>query len=66
MNNDISRKLPEKNKNSSLVTREPRPLKEVPEQYDTLKQIICQPELVKDENKKIAFRKPTKNPHPNG
>ena len=66
MNNDISRKLPEKNKNSSLVTREPRPLKEVPEQYDTSKQNICQPELVKDEKKKIVFRKQTKNPHPNG
>ena len=66
MDNDFSRKLPEKNKNSPLVTREPRPLKEVPEQYDTLKQNICQLELVKPENKKIAFRKPTKESHPNG
>jgi len=38
----------------------------VPEQYDTSKQNICQPELVKDEKKKIVFRKQTKNPHPNG
>jgi len=55
-----------KNKNSSLVTREPRPLKEVPEQYNTLKQNICQPELVKDEKREIVFRKSTKDPHPNG
>ena len=55
-----------KNKNSSLVTREPRPLKEVPEQYNTLKQNICQPESVKPENKKITFRKPTKDLQPNG
>ena len=53
MNNDISRKLPEKNKNSSLVTREPRPLKEVPEQYNTSKQNICQPELVKHEKRRL-------------
>jgi len=53
MNNDISRKLPEKNKNSPLVTREPRPLKEVPEQYNTSKQNICQPELVKDEKRRL-------------
>jgi len=38
----------------------------VPEQYNTSKQNICQPEWVKPENKKITFRKPTKNPHLNG
>ena len=53
MDNDFSRKTSWKNKNSSLVTREPRPLKEVPEQYNTSKQIICQPESVKHEKRRL-------------